>query len=161
MENYVMNAQYYIAKDNREALSFQYACHFISFDPDIRVRPALASHIYLPDKGNQGSIMFVYLSNDPMTKEALSSSDFAQINKGESYSERNGNIVSLFPNSTARNGLSVTPTADYWGWAYVINDGHIRPMIVVKQAMTAGNTYAIPKLVITLSDSLPDWRDEN
>ena len=161
MENYVMNAQYYIAKDNREALSFQYACHFISFDPDIRVRPALASHIYLPDKGNQGSIMLVYLSNDPMTKEALSSSDFAQINKGESYSEQNGNIVYLFPNSTARNGLSVTPTADYWGWAYVINDGHIRPMIVVKQAMTAGNTYAIPKLVITLSDSLPDWRDEN
>jgi hypothetical protein len=84
MENYVMNAQYYIAKDNREALSFQYACHFISFDQTSACARFGFAHLS-PDKGNQGSIMLVYLSNDPMTKEALSSSDFAQINKGESY----------------------------------------------------------------------------
>lgn len=158
MKDYLLNAKFYVNKDNREALSFQYAMHFISFSPSIRVRPALASHIYMPDNGVQGSISLVYLKSDPMTKEALSSSDYDKSSVG-TLTTHLGNTVTIMPG--ASSSYAITPTSDYWGWAYVINDGKVRPMIVVKQAMSCGVSATLHQLVITTSDSLPDWRSEN
>ncbi len=158
MKDYLLNAKFYVNKDNREALSFQYAMHFISFSPSIRVRPALASHIYMPDNGVQGSISLVYLKSDPMTKEALSSSDYDKSSVG-TLTTHLGNTVTIMPG--ASSSYAITPASDYWGWAYVINDGKVRPMIVVKQAMSCGVSATLHQLVITTSDSLPDWRSEN
>ena len=154
----LINNDFYIQKDNREKLAFQYACHFISFNSNIRVRSAFASHLYSPDFGVQGTISLVYLSSNPMSKEALSSNEFEIISQTNGAS-RSGNIVSILPNNTS--SLAVTPTEDKWGWAYVINDGKIKPLIIVKQEMLANEEVTIPTLKITLTDTLPEWREEN
>jgi len=148
MNSVLMNAQYYVNKDNREALSFQYACHFLSFDSTIKTRSALASRLF----SETSDISFVLLKKDPMSKEILSDSDFEAV-QSTVTSTRSRNSVSINPGTS-----SVTPVADCWGYAYVI-DSRV-PLIEVKEHMASGVAHSLSGLCLTVVDTLPEWRNE-